>query len=163
MGWFQREIMRNHWLLDVLPWRHVQINILKVSTVGGDHPKTSPGVEYWCNIMLPESWQHFCWIFVFQLGGVFGVSYDSYDGEPSSHQSWGMLWLHMSEAQTWFRLSSFGCWFQPSKFFGVYTRPEKFKWFTGENAEVCWTVRFSWDQFLCNLRFHAAQGELASQ
>ena len=41
MGWFQREIMRNHWILDVLPWRHAQINILKVSTVGGDHPKTS--------------------------------------------------------------------------------------------------------------------------
>ena len=85
MGRFQREIMRNHWILDVLPWRHAHINILNVSTVGGDHPKTSPGVEYWCNIMLPESWQHFCWIFVFQLGGVFGVSYDSYDGEPETH------------------------------------------------------------------------------
>ena len=53
--------------------------------------------------------------------------------------------------------------FSLQNFFGVYTRPEKFKWFTGENAEVCWTVRFSWDQFLCNLRFHATQGELASQ
>lgn len=155
MGWFQREIMRNHWILDVLPWRHAQINILNVSQVGGDHPKTSQewsigatsccqnhGSTGWC--VWSVLWFLWWWaIFTSILRNAVIAHVRS-----SGHMIW--------KIKFWMLISAF-------KFFGVYRRPEKFKWFTGENAEVCWTVRFSWDQFWCNSRFHAAQGELASQ